>query len=111
MLTGLQGKKQRTALLKAIAETPANKPLVVVATGQYLGEGFDCPQMDALFMASPSSFKGRLVQYVGRVLREHPGKTNALVYDYVDSQVGVLKSMYYRRLKAYKTLGAIEMEA
>lgn len=111
MLTGLQGKKQRTALLKAIQGTPADKPLVVVATGQYLGEGFDCPQMDALFMASPSSFKGRLVQYVGRVLREHPGKTNALVYDYVDSQVGVLKSMYYRRLKAYKTLGAVEVEA
>lgn len=111
MLNGLQGKKQRTALLKAVHETPADKPLVVVATGQYLGEGFDCPQMDALFMASPSSFKGRLVQYVGRVLRKHPGKRNALVYDYVDSQVGVLKSMYYRRLKAYKTLGAVEMEA
>ena len=111
MLNGLQGKKQRTALLKAVQETPADKPLVVVATGQYLGEGFDCPQMDTLFMASPSSFKGRLVQYVGRVLREHPGKTNALVYDYVDSQVGVLKSMYYRRLKAYKTLGAIHEEA
>ncbi len=111
MLNGLQGKKERAALLKAVQETPADKPLVVVATGQYLGEGFDCPQMDALFMAAPSSFKGRLVQYVGRVLREHPGKTNALVYDYVDSQIGVLKSMYYRRLKAYKTLGAIEAEA
>ena len=111
MLNGLQGKKQRTTLLKAVQETPADKPLVVVATGQYLGEGFDCPQMDALFMAAPSSFKGRLVQYVGRVMREYPGKTNALVYDYVDSQVGVLKSMYYRRLKAYKTLGAVHEEA
>ncbi len=80
----------------------------MVATGQYLGEGFDCPQLDALFLTFPISFKGKLVQYTGRVLREIPGKTDAEVYDYADAQVPVLKHMFARRAKTYKTLG-VEM--
>jgi len=79
--------------------------LIVVATGQYLGEGFDCPQLDALFLTFPVSFKGKLVQYTGRVLRESTGKTDAEVYDYADAQVPVLKRMFARRGKTYKTLG------
>lgn len=106
ILNGGMGKKERVAILKAIEETPSDKDLIVVATGQYLGEGFDCPQLDALFLTFPISFKGKLVQYTGRVLREFPGKTDAEVYDYADSQVRVLKRMYARRFKTYKTLDA-----
>ncbi len=105
VLNGSQGKKERTAILKAIQETPADKDLAVVATGQYLGEGFDCPRLDTLFMAFPVSFKGKLVQYAGRILRELPGKATAEIYDYVDPQVPELKHMFFRRHRAYKALG------
>jgi superfamily II DNA or RNA helicase len=105
VLNGGMGKKERTAILNAIQDTPRDKDLIVVATGQYLGEGFDCPQLDALFLAFPNKFKGKLVQYTGRVLREFPGKTDAEVYDYVDVRVPVLKHMYARRSATYKALG------
>ena len=83
----------------------AREPLVVVATGQYLGEGFDCPQLDTLFLAFPVSFKGRLVQYTGRLMRAHDDKTSVRVYDYADVRVPVLRAMHTRRLAAYKPLG------
>ena len=100
-----QGKKERASILKAIQETPQDKDLIVVATGQYLGEGFDCPQLDTLFLAFPVAFKGKLIQYVGRIMRDFPQKTAAEVYDYLDSQVLVLKRMHQKRLKAYKSIG------
>ena len=105
VLEGGLGKRARTALLDQIERTPRSKPLVVVATGQYLGEGFDCPQLDTLFLAFPVSFKGRLVQYTGRLLRDHDDKTSAHVYDYADIRVPVLRAMHTRRLTAYKQLG------
>ena len=79
--------------------------LAVVATGQYLGEGFDCPRIDTLFLAFPISFKGKVVQYVGRIMRECEGKMDVSVYDYLDARVPVLKGMYLKRAKVYKTLG------
>jgi superfamily II DNA or RNA helicase len=105
VLNGGQGKKERTAILKAIQETPQDKDLIVVATGQYLGEGFDCPRLDTLFLAFPIAFKGKMIQYAGRIMRDLPGKTDAEVYDYVDVQAPVLKHMFFRRQKAYKSLG------
>lgn len=105
VLNGGMGKKERTAILQAIQATPRDQDLIVVATGQYLGEGFDCPQLDTLFLTFPASFKGKLVQYTGRVMRVFPGKTGAEVYDYVDAQVPVLKRMFARRAKTYKALG------
>lgn len=83
----------------------AGAPLVVIATGQYLGEGFDCPQIDTLFLAFPVSFRGKLVQYVGRALRPREGKSRVWVYDYADVHVPVLKRMHLRRLSTYRTLG------
>ena len=86
--------------------TPADEPLVTSSQpGQYLGEGFDCPQLDTLFLAFPVSFKGRLVQYTGRLMRAHDGKTSVRVYDYADVRVPVLRAMHTRRLTTYKTLG------
>ena len=79
--------------------------MLLVSTGQYLGEGFDCPQIDTLFLTFPVSFKGKLVQYVGRLLRSYEGKTLVRVYDYVDFQVPVLKKMFEKRRKTFKTLG------
>ena len=105
ILNGGQGKKERASILKAIQETSQDKDLIVVATGQYLGEGFDCPQLDTLFLAFPVAFKGKLIQYVGRIMRDFPQKTAAEVYDYLDSQVLVLKRMHQKRLKAYKSIG------
>jgi len=105
VLSGTQGKKERAAILKSIQDTPQDKDLIVVATGQYLGEGFDCPQLDTLFLAFPVSFKGKLIQYVGRIMREYPSKNRVLVYDYRDSQVPVLNKMYANRMKTYKTMG------
>jgi len=105
MLEGGLGKRARAALLDQIENTPRGDPLVVVATGQYLGEGFDCPQLDTLFLTFPISFKGRLVQYTGRLIRAHEGKTSVRVYDYADVHVPVLRAMHARRLTTYKTLG------
>ena len=105
ILSGLQGKKERAAILKSIQETPPTENLIVVATGQYLGEGFDCPQLDTLFLAFPVSFKGKLIQYAGRVMREYPSKKEVVVYDYLDSQIPVLSKMHQRRLKTYKSIG------
>jgi superfamily II DNA or RNA helicase len=110
VLDGALGKKQRTMLFQAIQATPPEEPLVIIATGSYLGEGFDCPQIDTLFLAFPISFKGKLVQYVGRVLRDAEGKTRVIVYDYADIHVPVLKHMHARRLKTYKTLGFAQEE-
>ena len=105
MLEGGLGKRARASLLAQIESTPRGDPLVVIATGQYLGEGFDCPQLDTLFLAFPISFKGRLVQYTGRLMRAHEGKTSVRVYDYADVRVPVLRAMHARRLTTYKTLG------
>jgi superfamily II DNA or RNA helicase len=105
MLEGGLGKRARATLLDQIENTPADEPLIVIATGQYLGEGFDCPQLDTLFLAFPISFKGRLVQYTGHLMRAYEGKVTVRVYDYADVGVPVLRAMHARRLTTYKTLG------
>jgi superfamily II DNA or RNA helicase len=105
VLDGGLGKKAGAEMLLAIATTSPDEELCVISTGQYLGEGFDCPQLDTLFLAFPVSFKGRIVQYAGPLLRTHDGKTTATVYDYADPAVPVLKKMHAKRLRGYKSLG------
>lgn len=105
ILDGSLGKKEREAILKSVRQVPPGEGVVVFATGQYLGEGFDWPQVDTLFLAFPISFRGKLVQYVGRILRSAPGKPRPQVFDYVDESVPVLRAMASRRLKSYLTLG------
>jgi superfamily II DNA or RNA helicase len=86
-----------TAVARFNAGTP-ERPLVVVATGSYIGEGFDCPALDTLFLTTPIAFKGRLVQYVGRVLRRpYSSKVTAEVHDYHDILTGVLASSLAKR--------------
>jgi superfamily II DNA or RNA helicase len=105
VLSGDIGKKERASILQLIDNARREEELVVIATGEYLGEGFDCPQLDTLFLAFPVSFKGKVVQYVGRTLRSYQGKESAWVYDYLDAKVPSLSRMHARRLKTYKALG------
>jgi superfamily II DNA or RNA helicase len=78
---------------------------LLVATDRYIGEGFDCPQLDTLFLTFPISSRQRITQYVGRILRDHPGKNVVETHDYLDDDVPMLAAMYRRRLPGYKQLG------
>jgi len=105
VLRGGMGAKARVAALERLEPNPGGPPLLVVATGPYAGEGFDCPTLDTLFLAAPIAFKGRLVQYAGRILRAHPGKSTAEVHDYHDIATGVLGSSLAKRAPGYTSLG------
>jgi superfamily II DNA or RNA helicase len=105
ILRGGMGAKARTAAHARLQPSTDGPPLLVVATGSYIGEGFDCPALDTLFLAAPVAFKGRLVQYAGRVLRPHPDKTTAEVHDYHDVLTGVLASSLAKRAPGYTSLG------
>jgi superfamily II DNA or RNA helicase len=87
---------------EVIEKLNANQVKVVIATGQLIGEGFDCRELSTLFLATPISFSGRVLQYLGRVLRPAPGKQLAKVYDYVDVNVGVLKKAAENRQRVYQ---------
>ena len=110
VLEGGLRKKERDAIFESIRSAPPGEDLMVIATGQYLGEGFDCPQLDALFLTFPVSYRGKLVQYTGRLLRDYEGKKAVTVYDYADNNVPVLKRMLAKRLKTYKALGFTALE-
>jgi superfamily II DNA or RNA helicase len=105
VLKGGMGKKQRQSIAEALAAVPESEPRVILATGSYIGEGFDDARLDTLFLAMPISWKGTLQQYVGRLHRLHDAKHVVRVYDYVDSYVLMLARMYARRLKGYSALG------
>ncbi len=105
VLRGGMGARQRAAALAQLERPVADEPLLVVATGPFVGEGFDCPVLDTLFLAAPIAFKGRLVQYVGRILRPYPGKVTAEVHDYHDLREGVLASSLAKRVSGYVSLG------
>ncbi|HYU85156.1 MAG TPA: hypothetical protein VEK80_10145, partial [Kribbellaceae bacterium] len=104
-LRGGMGAKARAAAGQRLQPNPDGPPLLIVATGPYAGEGFDCPVLDTLFLAAPIAFKGRLVQYAGRILRPHPGKTTAEIHDYHDTATGVLASSLAKRAPGYTSLG------
>ncbi|WP_216870895.1 DEAD/DEAH box helicase [Modestobacter excelsi] len=105
ILRGGMGAKARAAALDRLQPRPDGPPLLAVATGPYVGEGFDCPALDTLFLAAPVAFKGRLVQYAGRILRPFPGKETAEVHDYHDVGTGVLASSLAKRAPGYTSLG------
>lgn len=105
VLRGGMGAKARAAALARLQPQPDGPPLLAVATGPYIGEGFDCPALDTLFLAAPIAFKGRLVQYAGRILRPHPGKATAEIHDYHDQQTGVLAASLAKRAPGYTSLG------
>lgn len=105
VLKGGMGKKQRQAIAQVLAALPESEQRVILATGSYIGEGFDDARLDTLFLAMPISWRGTLQQYVGRLHRLHDNKRVVQVYDYVDSCVPMLARMYERRLKGYSAIG------
>jgi superfamily II DNA or RNA helicase len=107
VLKGGMGKKQRREMAAALTAVPENESRVILATGSYIGEGFDDARLDTLFLAMPISWKGTLQQYVGRLHRLHDNKRFVRVYDYVDNYVPMLGRMYDRRLKGYAAIGYV----
>jgi superfamily II DNA or RNA helicase len=102
VLKGGTGKKLHEGILDELRASDA--PILLLATGAYLGEGFDFPQLDTLFLTFPISGRTRVVQYVGRVTRALPGKTTVEIHDYHDSLHPLLRRMQQRRLVAFKSL-------
>lgn len=105
VLTGGIGNKARKQAILKLKEIPETEELLIIATGKYLGEGFDEARLNTLFLTMPISWKGTLAQYAGRLHRVHHTKKEVLIYDYVDSEVPMLARMYERRFKGYKLLG------
>jgi superfamily II DNA or RNA helicase len=103
VLKGGTGKKLHKEILDGLRTSDA--PMLLLATGAYLGEGFDLPELDTLFLAFPISGRSRVVQYVGRVTRALPGKTSVEVHDYHDTLHPLLRRMHQRRLVALKSIG------
>jgi superfamily II DNA or RNA helicase len=113
-LVVLRGGMGATTLREAkrqLASLAPNQQRLVLATGRYIGEGFDDARLDTLFLALPISWKGTLVQYTGRLHRLHPGKTEVQIFDYVDREVPLLLRMFERRLRGYRAIGYARGEA
>ena len=105
LLSGKGTAKEKRETLQGLSQVPADEPLILVATGRYVGEGFDLPRLDTLFLAMPVSWKGTLAQYAGRLHRNYEGKQEVLIYDYVDIRVPMLERMYHKRLSGYASIG------
>lgn len=104
-LVGNDSAKAKREVMSRLNDIPANEPLIIVATGKYVGEGFDLPRLDTLMLALPVSWKGLIAQYTGRLHRNYPGKNETRIYDYIDLRVPVCNSMYRKRLHGYKAVG------
>jgi superfamily II DNA or RNA helicase len=105
LLRGGMTPTERRAAAATLASIPDEEPRLLIATGRYIGEGFDDARLDTLFLAMPVSWKGTLVQYAGRLHRLHPGKTEVRIYDYVDRDVPMLARMFKKRLRGYRAIG------
>lgn len=104
-LTGTGSTKEKRGTLQHLHEISSEEPLAIVATGKYVGEGFDYPRLDTLFLALPISWKGLVAQYAGRLHRENEGKKDVRIYDYIDIHEPVCDNMYRKRLKGYASIG------
>ena len=104
-LIGSESIKEKRQKMEHLQSIPSSEPLVIVATGKYVGEGFDYARLDTLFLVSPVAWKGIVAQYAGRLHREYEGKQDVQIYDYIDIRVPVCESMYRKRLKGYSSIG------
>jgi superfamily II DNA or RNA helicase len=99
------GARQSRAATELLATIPDTEERVLVATGRYLGEGFDDARLDTLFLTMPISWRGILAQYAGRLHRPHARKRDVVIYDYVDDHEPMLTKMAVRREVGYRSLG------
>lgn len=104
-LVGADSAKEKRRSMERLQNIPITESLVIVATGKYIGEGFDYPRLDTLFLVLPISWKGNIAQYAGRLHRDCNGKSETRIYDYVDIRVPLCDSMYRKRLKGYASVG------
>ena len=104
-LVGSESTKEKRQKMERLQSIPLSEPLIIVATGKYVGEGFDYARLDTLFLVSPVAWKGIVAQYAGRLHREFEGKQDVQIYDYIDIRVPVCESMYRKRLKGYASIG------
>jgi superfamily II DNA or RNA helicase len=104
-VTGGMGSKSTRETMQKISDSSKDKPLTLLATGRFIGEGFDQPRLDTLFLAMPISWKGTLQQYAGRLHRLFEGKKEALIFDYIDIHIRMFERMYNRRLSGYASIG------
>lgn len=105
VMVGGQNTKQREKVREQLASIPETEERLLIATGRYIGEGFDDHRLDTLFLTMPVSWHGTLAQYAGRLHRLHPGKKEVIIYDYVDQAVPMLAKMADKRRKGYERLG------
>lgn len=105
LLLGKQKRNEQKKIIKSLEEIDDSAGMVLVSTGQLIGEGFNLPKLDTLFLAMPISGEGIVKQYAGRINRSFTGKDSEIIYDYVDNNIEVTRKMYLKRLKAYKACG------
>ncbi len=105
VMKGGMGAKQRRAVAEQLKSIPDGEERILLATGRYIGEGFDDARLDTLFLASPVSWRGTLQQYVGRLHRLHGNKREVVVYDYVDDCVPLFSKMFSKRVRGYEAVG------
>ncbi|MGM9868943.1 MAG: TOTE conflict system archaeo-eukaryotic primase domain-containing protein [Sodaliphilus sp.] len=104
-LVGADSAKEKKMAMEKLDNIPASESLAIVATGKYIGEGFDYPPLDTLHLALPISWKGNIAQYAGRLHRDYAGKQEVRIYDYVDIRIPLCDSMYRKRLRGYASVG------
>jgi len=105
VMKGGMGQKQRRLLAEKLSRISDDEQRVIIATGRYLGEGFDDARLDTLFLTLPVSWRGTLAQYAGRLHRLHDMKREVDIYDYADLEVPMLARMYHRRCSGYRAIG------
>ena len=110
VLHGGLGRKQRDAAFGSLSAIPDGEERLIISTGRFIGEGFDDPRLDTMFLALPVSWKGTLVQYAGRIHRLYPGKSEVRIYDYVDRSASMLARMFEKRLRGYNSLGYAKID-
>lgn len=111
ILRGGRSMKERREVHEQLTSIPIGEERLLLATGKYIGEGFDDARLDTLFLALPVSWKGTLVQYAGRLHRLHPGKSEVRIVDYVDSKIPMLAKMFEKRSTGYRSMGYQEEDA
>lgn len=105
LLYGDNSDKENLTNIQRMKIVPSDESLILIATGQKIGEGFDYPRLDTLMLAAPVSSSERLEQYAGRLNRDYAGKEDVIIYDYIDSHIPVFDNMYSKRLRTYKKIG------